>query len=84
MCCIFNISYSFMIVNTLTPSQNDRHFSEDIFKCILLNENVWISIKISLKVVPKGPINNIPTLDQIIAQRWPGLPLSEPLSGLVD
>ena len=28
----------------------------------LFNENVWISIKFSLKFVPKGLINNIPTL----------------------
>ena len=41
---------------------NDRHFSDDIFKCILLNENVLILIKISLKCVPKGEINNIPAL----------------------
>ena len=34
----------------------------DIFKSILLNENVSISIKISLKFVPKAPINNIPAL----------------------
>ena len=27
-----------------------------------LNENVWISINISLKCVPKGQINNIPAL----------------------
>ena len=27
-----------------------------------LNENVWISIEISLKFVPKGPIDNIPAL----------------------
>ena len=27
-----------------------------------LNENVWIAIEISLKFVPKGPINNIPAL----------------------
>ena len=33
-----------------------------IFKCIFLNENVWIPIKISLKLVPKGPINNITAL----------------------
>ena len=33
-----------------------------IFKCIFLNENVLISIKISLKLVPKGQINNIPAL----------------------
>ena len=31
----------------------------DIFECILLNENVWVFITISLKCVPKGPINNI-------------------------
>ena len=33
-------------------------FSSDILKGMFLNENVLISIKISLKVVPKGPINN--------------------------
>ena len=27
---------------------------------VTLNENVWIPIKISIKFVPKGPINNIP------------------------
>ena len=32
------------------------------FKCIFLNENVWIPIEISLKFVPKGPIDNIPAL----------------------
>ena len=53
--------------NTLGPSQNGRHFADGIFKRIFLNENVWISIKISLKFVPKGPINNIPALVQIMA-----------------
>ena len=38
-------------------------------KCIYLNENVWIPIKISLKFVPKGPINNVPALVQIMACR---------------
>ena len=37
-------------------------FPDDIFKCIFLNENVLILIKISLKFVPKGQINNIPPL----------------------
>ena len=32
------------------------------FKRIFLNENARISIKISLKFVPKGPINNIAAL----------------------
>ena len=52
----------------------------DIFKCIFLNENIWISIKISLKFVPKGPINNIPALVQMMAGRRSGAKrLSEPM-----
>ena len=66
--------------NSLRPRPNRRHFADDILKCIFLNENVWISIKISLKFVPKGPINNIPALVQIMAWRRPGdKPLSEPM-----
>ena len=57
--------------NTLGPRQNGRHFADDIFKCIFLNENVWISIKISFDFVPKGPINNISALVQIMAWRRP-------------
>ena len=34
---------------------------------IFVNENVWISIKISLKFVPKDSINNIPAVVQIMA-----------------
>ena len=65
-------------VNTLRPRQNGRHFPDDIFKCIFLNENVWISLKISMKFVPKGEIDHIPSLVQIMAWRRPGdKPLSE-------
>ena len=68
------------MVNTLRPSQNGRHFADDTFKRIFLNENVGISIKISLKFVPKGPINNIPALVQLMAWRRPGdKPLTEPM-----
>ena len=49
-------------LNTLRPRQNGRHFADDILKCIFLNGNVWIPIEISLKFVPKGPIDNIPAL----------------------
>ena len=67
-------------INTLRPGQNGRHFADDIFKCIFLNENVWIPIKISLKFVLKGPINNIQALVQIMAWRRSGdKPLSEPM-----
>ena len=57
-------------LNTLRPRQNGRHFTYNIFKCIFLHENVLISIKISLKFVSKGPIDNIPASGQIMAWRW--------------
>ena len=64
-------------VNTLRPRKNDHHF-QDIFKCIFLNENIWISIKISLKFVPNDLIKNIPALLQMMAWRRSGdKPLSE-------
>ena len=69
-----------LLFNTLRLRQNGRRFPDNIFKCIFLYENVWISIKISLKFVPKGPINNIPALVQIMAWRRPGdKPSSEPM-----
>ena len=72
---LYGISFIF---NTLRPRQNGRHFTDDTFKCILLNENVRTSIKISLKFVTKGPINNILSLVQIMAWRRLGdKPLSE-------
>ena len=57
-------------LNTLRPRQDGRHFPGDIFKCIFLTN-------ISLKFLPKGPINNIPALVQIMVWLWPG---DEPLS----
>ena len=69
-----------VLLNSLRPRQNGHHFTDNIFKWIFLNENVWIPIKISLKFVPQGPINNIPALVQIMAWRRPGdKPLSEPM-----
>ena len=66
--------------NTFRPWQNGSHYTDNIFKCILLNQNVKISIKISLKFVPKDPIDNIPSLVQIMAWRPTGYkPLSEPM-----
>ena len=66
--------------NTLRPRQNGRRFADDTLKRIFLNENVRISIKISLKFVPTGPINNNPALVQIMAWRRSGdKPLSEPM-----
>ena len=68
------------LFNTLRPRQNGRHFPDDIFKCIFLNESVWISINISLMFVLGGPINDIPALLQVMAWCRPGdKPLSEPM-----
>ena len=62
------------------PRENGRRFGDDNPKRIFLNENVRISIKISLKFVPKGPINNNPSLVQIMAWRRSGDKLfSEPM-----
>ena len=43
-------------MNLSSPRKNDRHFADDIFRCISLNENVVFWLKISPKFVPQGPI----------------------------
>ena len=62
-------NYIMQSLNTLRPRQYSRHFPDDIFNFIFLNENVWILLQISLKFVPKVRINNIPALVQIMAWR---------------
>ena len=57
---LWNILYTY--IKPLRPRQNGRHFADDTLNRILLNENVRMSIKVSLKFAPKGPINNIPAL----------------------
>ena len=50
------------------------------YEMYFLNENVWISINISLKFVPKAPIHNIQVLIYIMAwHRLGDKPLSEPM-----
>ena len=67
-------------LNSLRPRQDGRHFADNTFNRIFVNENVRISINISLKFVAKGPISTIPALVQIMAWRRPGdKPLSEPV-----
>ena len=73
-------SYWNRCFNSLRPRQNGRLFADDTFKRIFFNENIRISTKNSLKFVPKGLINNIPSLVLIMAWRRPGdKPLSEPM-----
>ena len=56
-------------INLSSPGQNDRHFAGDIFKYIFANEMFCIFIRISLKFVPKGPIDNNLTLFFLMAWR---------------
>ena len=73
-CTMNNLCYHIEAVTKWPP------FSTPHFQIIFLNENVLISIQISLTFVPKGQINNIPALVQIMAWRRPGdKPLSEPM-----
>ena len=47
---------------SFSPGQNGRHFTDDIFRCIFMNEKFCILIKIPLKFVHKGPIDSNPAL----------------------
>ena len=49
-------------INSSSPGQNGFHFADDIFRRIFMNEQFYILIQISLKFVPKGPIDNNPAL----------------------
>ena len=67
-------------INTLRPRQGRCHFTDNVFKYVFLNENFWISNKISLKYVPWGIIDNMAALVQVMA--WytaSNKPLSEPV-----
>ena len=69
---IFATTRCHWCVNRLMPRKDGRHFPDDIFKCIFLNENVELLINISLQFIPKGVNNNIRSLLQIMAWRRSG------------
>ena len=46
--------------------------ADDICKCIFINEKFCILIRISLKFLPRGPIDNRPALVQVMAWRRTG------------
>ena len=68
------------VFNSSPPGENDSHFADNIFKCIFINEKFCITIQISLKFVPEGPIDNKPPLVLVRAWLWTGdKPLPEPV-----
>ena len=77
------IDVDFKMINCLTHLPLDKMaaiLADDIFKCIFLNENDRISIKISLKFAPRSPIDNKPALVQVMAwHRIGDKPLPEPM-----
>ena len=65
-------------MSTLTSLQNGRHFTDNIFICIFLNENVPILITISLNIVPYGLLDRYVSICSDMAWRLTGdKPLSE-------
>ena len=76
------MSYVLYVANSSPPppGQNGRHFANDNFRCIFVNETFCIFHKFSLKFVPGGVIDNNPVLAYIVAWRRIGdKPLSEPM-----
>ena len=53
--------FTYVVLNS-SPLDKMANSTDDIFRCIFANEKFCILIKISLKLVPKGPIDNAPVL----------------------
>ena len=57
------------VLNSSPHGENDCDFADDIFICIFVNEKLSIFIKISLRFVHRGHIDDIPALVLIMAWR---------------
>ena len=57
-------------IDTLNLEQSSQYFADG--KCIIWDETTCIFIRISCVVLPKGPIDNMSALTQVIAWRWTG------------
>ena len=74
------IEYKFTCLTHLSLNKMAAILADDNFKCIFLNENFRILIRISLKFVPRSPINNTPALVLVMALCQTGdKPLPEPM-----
>ena len=52
----------YLLLCTLRPRQNGRHFEANLSKCIFFSKNLRILMKISPKFVLKFPIDNSPAV----------------------
>ena len=57
---LVSVNILIKINSSIPPGQNGRHFADDDFICISVNEKFCTLINIPLKFVPKGPIGNNP------------------------
>ena len=55
--------------STSPPGQNGHQFADDIFGYIFMNEKFCIFIRISLKFLPYGPIDNNAALLRVMPRR---------------
>ena len=70
LCTVRNLLPDSMLLLTHLPLDRVAAIlADDILKRLLVNENIRISIQISLKSVPKCSIDNKPALVQVMAWR---------------
>ena len=69
-----------LLFNSYPPEQNGRQYADESFKRIFVNDTDFISIKKSLKFIPKGPVNNKVAFVQVrTLHRTGDKPLPEPM-----
>ena len=59
-----------MCLNSSLLGQNGRHYADDIFRCIFVNEIFCILVEITLKFVPKSPIDKKTSIGLDTAIIW--------------
>ena len=62
-------TFLLLLLTNLPLEKMAAILADDTFNYIFLNEKFFILIKISLKFVPKGPIDNNPAWVQVMAWR---------------
>ena len=74
------MAFLYLFLTHLPRDKMAANVADNIFKCIVMNEKFRISLWISLKFVPRGPIKNGPALVQVMAWHWTGdKPFPEPM-----
>ena len=76
-CCTDGIHKQLILIHR-NRDKNNHNLADDILSRIFVNQNVWISIKMSLKFVLNGPVANMPAYVQIVALCQTG---DKPISG---